>query len=150
MFCRNCGNKINNNELFCTKCGINLKEQIEHKKSKGNKLNIIIGLILTIIGIGITIGTFFFFGPFFGGPILLIGSILLFSGILYKLKKIIRLIISILISIILGVLNERKNFLFPLVCTSQTILLFFLCEFFKKRIFNLFSAILINLNAFIL
>lgn len=104
MFCRNCGNKINNNELFYTKCGINLKEQIEHKKSKDNKLNIIIGLILTIIGIGVTIGTFFFFGPFFGGPILLIGSILLFSGILYKLKKIIRLIISILISIIICII----------------------------------------------
>lgn len=104
MFCRNCGNKINNNELFCTKCGINLKEQIEQKKSKDNKLNIIIGIILTIIGIGITIGTFFFFGPFFGGPILLIGSILLFSGILYKLNKIIKLIIAILISIIICII----------------------------------------------
>jgi len=104
MFCKNAEKKLDNDELFCTNCEISLKEQIEQEKSKINKSSIVIGLIMTIIGIGITIGTSFFFGPFFGCPILIIGSILLFNNILYKLKKVVKLIISISISIIICII----------------------------------------------
>jgi len=107
MYCKNCGNKLNDNDKFCQKCGTNQETQsvqTNNVKSSNNKTIIIIGIILTIIGVVLTLGTFFFFGPFFGCPILLIGSILFFSGILYKLKKIIKLIISILISIIICII----------------------------------------------
>lgn len=107
MFCKNCGKTLNQWEMFCSNCGQKQETQnfkANNFKSDNNKINIIIGLILTIIGIGITIGTFFFFGPFFGCPILIIGSILLFNGILYKLNKVVKIIISILISIIISII----------------------------------------------
>lgn len=107
MYCKNCGKVLNQEEKFCANCGEKIEmqnAQTNNVKLYNNKTNIIIGLILTIIGIGITLGTFFFFGPFFGCPILIIGSILLFNGILYKLNKVVKMIISILVSIILCII----------------------------------------------
>lgn len=107
MYCKKCGKVLNQEEKFCTNCGEKIemqKAQTNNVKLDNNKTNIIVGLILTIIGIGLTLGTFFFFGPFFGCPILIIGSILLFNGVLYKLNKVVKMIISILASIIICII----------------------------------------------
>ena len=72
----------------------------ENNEKKPSKLGLIAGIILSIIGIGMTIGTFFFFGPFLGFMYLIPGNILLFNSILYKTKKGVRILLDILLTIV--------------------------------------------------
>lgn len=51
MFCKNCGNKLNQNEIFCSSCGSNTNNNFNDnkKKSKLNKLWLICAVGLIII-----------------------------------------------------------------------------------------------------
>ena len=59
MFCKNCGEKINDNAEICIHCGVRIKdtpiaEKAEYKENKttlGFWLGVLIGLIGLIIGI---------------------------------------------------------------------------------------------------
>lgn len=103
MNCKKCGSKLNDSDKYCMECEAK-NEQTHQKndnnKKKGSKSRLIVGIILSIIGIGVTIGTFFFFGPFLGFMYLIPGNILLFNSILYKTKKGIRILLDILLTIL--------------------------------------------------
>ena len=46
MYCPNCGNKLNDNDKFCTKCGFNMKEEeSEHKLPLGPVIVIIVAVM---------------------------------------------------------------------------------------------------------
>ena len=101
MNCKNCGNKLNDYDKFCMKCGMSN----EHTKKETSKVGLIVGILLLVIGVGITIGTFFFFGRFFGFPILIVGSILLFNYIFSNTKNGIRILLDILLTILVCVIT---------------------------------------------
>lgn len=104
MFCGNCGRKFNQGELFCANCGNRAEFQELNYKSANkiisNKVKLILGIIFTILGSGITIGTFFFFGPFLGLGFLILGAIFLSQAIFFKVKKSIQVLLTILLTII--------------------------------------------------
>lgn len=76
----------------------------ENNEKRTSKIGLIAGIVLLIIGIGMTIGTFFFFGPFLGFMYLIPGNILLFNSILCKMKKSIRILLDILLTIVVCVI----------------------------------------------
>lgn len=127
MFCANCGTKvenytktiINNVDISqsISNTNYNINQQpintTQHSNQyvnninndkKDNKTNLILGIILTVIGIGITIGTFFFFGPFLGFMFLIPGTILLFGSIFSKSKKSTKILLNIILTIVVCVI----------------------------------------------
>lgn len=77
----------------------------KNSEKQPSKVGLIAGIVLSIIGIVITLGTFFFFGPFFGFPILIVGSILLFNYIFSNTKKGVRILLDILLTIVVCVIT---------------------------------------------
>ena len=51
MFCGNCGNKVNNNERYCEKCGKPVWQKNNVKIQKNNNIVSIIGFVLSLIGV---------------------------------------------------------------------------------------------------
>lgn len=62
MYCKNCGNKIKENNEFCTECGLKVQKSIveTHKnKEAGNQVRVIFGVIFIISGLsGISLGNY--------------------------------------------------------------------------------------------
>ena len=57
MYCKNCGNKLNENEKFCSNCGVSIEKEdhiIESNSNnkKNNNSKIIIGIIVVVLIIG--------------------------------------------------------------------------------------------------
>lgn len=121
MYCNKCGKNLNQSEKFCSNCGEKVEIQdividsiqnvdtqninqiniddLENIKKENNS-NLIIGIIISIVGILLTLGTFFFFGPFLGFFFLIPGTILIFNTLFYKYKKGMRLLFTILTSLV--------------------------------------------------
>ena len=111
MFCRNCGKNLKLEEKFCGNCGIkvenrNIQQYNQYVNNnlingkKDSKVNLFVGIILTIIGIAMTILTFFFFGPFLGFMFLIPGTTLLFNSIFSQSKKGIKILLTIVVCVI--------------------------------------------------
>ncbi len=99
MKCVKCNYENIDTSKFCANCGTDLKEQVS-KIKKENKSKLIAGIILFIIGVAITLLTFFYFGPFLGLLYLIPGIILTMSTLLDIKNKWLKILLIVIITLI--------------------------------------------------
>lgn len=62
MYCKNCGNKINENQEFCTECGLKVQKnvvKIRKNEGAGTWFRVIFGVIFIVSGLsGISLGNY--------------------------------------------------------------------------------------------
>jgi len=90
--------------------------------SKKNNINIqqlIIGAVLSIIGITLIITIGFFTGPLIGIIFLISGLITIFSEILYKINKNLKFLIVIIISILSSTVIAYLSMLLSMIIINK-------------------------------
>lgn len=112
MFCKNCGNKLNDNDKFCVKCGIKVENEkntiinnnVKAEHFKAIEVLFIISLILFLI---IMIINIFFMRLYINEPNGMAGLFLFFSMLLTGLPFFVLIILSIIN--LVSIIKHKKN-----------------------------------------